>query len=200
MLLGLGNLTELTEADTTGITAVMTGIIEELKIDYVLTTEVISWARGAVRELDIARRLMHYSCKNKVLPKHLDDGLVTVKDLPFETFSEEELRTMQEKVRDRNYRIFADNNGIYVFNNRIFIKATNIQTILDQLDVKDHSHAFYLGRELEKAGIARELGKKYVQEEELRWGYLTQGRKECKDAKKSLTQGREDAKARRKTK
>ena len=26
-----------------------------------LTTEVIPWARGAVREIDIARRLMHYA-------------------------------------------------------------------------------------------------------------------------------------------
>ncbi len=80
MLMGLGNLTELTDADTTGITAVMAGIISELDIDYVLTTEVISWARGAVRELDIARRLMDYACRNKILPKHLNDGLVTVKD------------------------------------------------------------------------------------------------------------------------
>jgi hypothetical protein len=49
MLMGLGNLTELTDADTTGVTAVMAGIITELGIDYVLTTEVASWARGAVR-------------------------------------------------------------------------------------------------------------------------------------------------------
>src|SRR2546430_5642790 len=27
----------------------------------VLTTEVIPWARGAVREVDVARRLMHYA-------------------------------------------------------------------------------------------------------------------------------------------
>jgi ABC-type Na+ transport system ATPase subunit NatA len=62
MLMGLGNLTELTGADSTGINAVMAGIIAELDINYVLTTEVISWARGAVRELDLARKLMHYAC------------------------------------------------------------------------------------------------------------------------------------------
>jgi dihydropteroate synthase-like protein len=176
MLLGLGNLTELTAADTTGTTAVMAGIVAELGIDYVLTTEVISWARGAVRELDIARRLMHYACRNQVLPKHLDDSLVTVKDPPFENYSEEELRAMQAKVRDRNFRIFADRNSIYVFNNRLFIKDTNIQLIFDQLKIEAPTQAFYLGRELQKASMAVRLGKRYVQEEELQWGYLSRER------------------------
>jgi dihydropteroate synthase-like protein len=173
MLMGLGNLTELTDADTTGITAVMAGIIEELGINYVLTTEVISWARGAVRELDLARRLMNYACQNKILPKHLNDALITVKDPPYGTFTEEELRDMQARVRDRNFRIFTNRDFIYVFNNRRFAKGTDIQAIFDQLEIEDASQAFYLGKEMQKALLAVRLGKKYTQEEELRWGYLT---------------------------
>jgi dihydropteroate synthase-like protein len=173
MLMGLGNLTELTDADTTGITAVMAGIAGELRIDYVLTTEVISWARGAVREMDIARRLMHYACRNGVLPKHLTDALLTVKDPPFECFREEELRAMQTQVRDRNFRIFADRNYIYVFNNRLFVKDTDAQRIYSRLKVEDASQSFYLGKELEKARLALQLGKKYTQEADLRWGYLS---------------------------
>ena len=34
---------------------------QELGVRAVLTTEVIPWARGAVREIDIARRLMHHA-------------------------------------------------------------------------------------------------------------------------------------------
>jgi dihydropteroate synthase-like protein len=173
MLMGLGNLTELTEADTAGITAVMTGIMTELGIDYVLTTEVISWARGAVRELDVARRLMYYAHQNKILPKHLNDGLITVKDPPFDVFEEAELRAMQAKVRDRNFRIFTDRDYIYVFNDHHFIKDTGIQEIFKRLEVADASQAYYLGKELQKALLAVRLGKKYVQEEELRWGYLS---------------------------
>jgi dihydropteroate synthase-like protein len=176
MLLGLGNLTELTAADTTGTTAVMAGIVAELGIEYVLTTEVISWARGAVRELDIARRLMYYAHRNQVLPKHLDDSLITVKDPPFENYSEDELRAMQAKVRDRNFRIFTDRNSIYVFNNRFFVKDTDTQAIFEQLKIEAPSQAFYLGRELQKASMAVRLGKKYVQEEELQWGYLSRER------------------------
>ena len=173
MLMGLGNVTELTDADTTGITALLAGIAAELRIDYVLTTEVISWARGAVREMDCARKLMHYACQNKILPKHLDDGLLTVKDPPFTMFTEDELRAMQLEVRDRHFRIFVDSDYIYVFNSRLFVKGNNIQEIFDQLNVEDTSHAFYLGRELERASLALKLGKKYIQEESLRWGYLT---------------------------
>ena len=174
ILMGLGNLTELTDADTTGVTAVMAGIITELEIDYVLTTEVISWARGAVRELDLARKLMYYARKNRILPKHLDDGLLTVKDPPFETYTEEELRQMQAKVRDRNFRIFANRDWIYIFNRDLFIKETELKNIFPQLGVEDASHAFYLGRELYKAYLAVQLGKAYMQEEPLRWGYLSQ--------------------------
>jgi dihydropteroate synthase len=173
MLMGLGNITELTGADSTGITAVMAGILAELRIDYALTTEVISWARGAVRELDLASRLMHYALEKKLLPKHLDEGLLTIKDPPFKSFREDELRAMQKKVRDRNFRIFAGPECIYVFNNKVFVKGAEIQAIFDQLGEVAGGQAFYLGRELQKASLALQLGKKYVQEQDLRWGYLS---------------------------
>ena len=179
--MGLGNITELTDADSTGINAVMAAIITELGIDYVLTTEVISWARGAVRELDVARKLMYYACQNHVLPKHLDDGLLTVKDPPYEPYAEGELRAIQAKVRDPNFRIFTDREHIYVFNNRLFIKDTDIQAIFAQLSVNDASHASYLGRELQKAALAVQLGKRYMQEQELRWGYLSGDREKRPD-------------------
>lgn len=175
MLMGLGNLTELTEADSSGINALMAGVITELGIDYVLTTEVISWARGAVRELDLARQLMYYSHQNRVLPKHIDDRLLTVKDPldGYEYYTEEDLRHMQRQVRDRNFRIFADGRQIYVFNNKLFVTGTGPDEIFARLGVDEGAHAFYLGRELERAALAVRLGKKYMQEAELRWGYLS---------------------------
>ena len=174
MMMGLGNLTELTDADTTGITAVMAGIITELNIDYVLTTEVISWAHGAVRELDLARKLMYYACQNHIPPKQVDASLLTVKDPPFDPYLEDELRAMQAQVKDRNFRIFTDHQYIYVFNNRLFIKTTDFRSIFPQLNVEEASHAFYLGKELQKAALAIQLGKRYIQEDDLRWGYLSQ--------------------------
>lgn len=179
MLMGVGNITELTDADSTGINALLSGIMEELSIRYVLTTEVAHWTRGAVKELDRARRLMHYAQKRGVLPKDIDDSLLTVKDRKVDCPPEEELLAMQQMITDRNFRIFIDQKWIYVFNSDLFIKDTDIHRIFsklkDQLGHEPISHAFYLGRELYKAKIALMLGKKYIQEEELRWGYLSDG-------------------------
>jgi dihydropteroate synthase-like protein len=175
IMMGIGNLTEMTDADSTGINAVMAGIVTELGIDYVLTTEVISWARHAVREFDLARRLMFYAQQHQTVPKRIDDRLITIKDPPFEFYSEGELRAMQQEVKDKNYRIFTDENHIYVFNSNCFVKDTHPQGILPRIEPLDAAHAFYLGRELERAYLAVRLKKRYCQDEDLRWGYLGGG-------------------------
>ncbi|HUK36344.1 MAG TPA: DUF6513 domain-containing protein, partial [Vicinamibacterales bacterium] len=173
MLMGVGNVTELTAADSTGVNALLIAICEELGIRAVLTTEVIPWARGAVRELDVARRLMHYAVTHRTIPKGVDDRLVTVKDPEVLTYSEAELRTLQANLTDPNFRIFADRDAITVFNNVRFVRGTNIQQLFDQLCVDDAAHAFYLGKELARASLAVTLGKTYRQDGALSWGYLT---------------------------
>jgi dihydropteroate synthase-like protein len=173
MLMGVGNITELTAADTTGVNALLIAICQELGIRAVLTTEVIPWAHGAVRELDIARRLMHYAVTHRTIPKGVDDRLVTVKDPAVLTFTEDELRTLQASLTDPNFRIFADRDGITVFNHERFVRGTNIQQIFERLEVDEPTHAFYLGKELARASLAVTLGKTYRQEGSLSWGYLT---------------------------
>ncbi|HZH80584.1 MAG TPA: DUF6513 domain-containing protein [Gemmatimonadales bacterium] len=173
LFMGVGNITELTAADTTGVHAVLIAICQELGVHAVLTTEVIPWARGAVREIDIARRLMHHAVTQKTLPKGVDDRLVTVKDPAVLAFTEEELRELQRQVTDPNFRIFTDQNTITVFNSEKFVRGTDIHQIFAQLEVSEATHAFYLGRELGKAKLAISLGKTYRQEGALQWGYLT---------------------------
>jgi dihydropteroate synthase-like protein len=173
LFMGVGNITELTAADTTGVHAVLIAICQELGVRAVLTTEVIPWARGAVREIDIARRLMHHAVTQKTLPKGVDDRLVTVKDPAVLAFTEEELRELQRQVTDPNFRIFTDQNTITVFNSEKFVRGTDIHQIFAQLEVSEATHAFYLGRELGKAKLAISLGKTYRQEGALQWGYLT---------------------------
>jgi dihydropteroate synthase-like protein len=172
-LMGVGNITELTSADSTGINALLLAICEEVGVGAVLTTEVIPWARGSVREIDIARRLMHHAVVNRAVPKGVDDRLVTLKDPEILTYDEAELRRLHSEVRDPNFRIFTDQYTITVFNNEIFIRGTDIQQIFSQLGVDEPTHAFYLGRELMKARLAITLGKTYRQEGALSWGYLT---------------------------
>src|SRR5437868_3578215 len=100
MLMGIGNLTELTAADTTGVNALLIAMCEELGVRAVLTTEVIPWARGVVREVDIARRLMHHAVARQSLPKGVDDRLVTLKDPTVRAYPEAELRELQARVTD----------------------------------------------------------------------------------------------------
>jgi hypothetical protein len=151
----------------------MMGIGKEVGVKAILTTEVIPWARGAVREIDIARRLMHYAVTQKTLPKGVDDRLVTIKDPRILVYTETELRELQSAVKDANFRIFTDRDTITVFNHEKFIRGTEIQEIFDQLGVSEASHAFYLGKELARAKLAIVLGKTYRQEGQLSWGYLT---------------------------
>jgi len=173
MLMGIGNLTELTEADSTGVTALLIGICQELRIGNVLTTEVIGWARGAVREAVLAAQIMHLAQSQARPPKHVDGGLVTTRDESMRAPSEQELREMQRRVTDTNWRLFADADWLYAFNGERFIRETNMYRVFEQLKVDDPSHAFYLGKELMKATIARGLGKNYRQEGPLDWGVMS---------------------------
>jgi dihydropteroate synthase-like protein len=173
MFMGIGNLTELTEADTTGVTAMLLGFCQELRIHHVLTTEVINWARGAVRESVLAAQLMHFAEQEGTPPKHVDGRLLTIKDEEFRPYTEAELRELHESITDPNIRIFTDADWIYAFNADRFVKGTDINQLFDELGVDEHTHAFYLGKELMKASIARGLGKNYRQESPLDWGYLT---------------------------
>lgn len=173
MLLGLGNVTELTDADSTGINALMVGIAGELRINYILTTEVSHRARGAVRETSLARRLIQQALTEERVPKYLNDSLLTIKDPAGNAYRREDLRQMHQAIRDRNFRIFVDDQ-IYVFNAHGFWEGTSAQALFAKLGVQDPKHAFYLGQELGKAELALQLGKKYVQDDPLHWGYLNE--------------------------
>ena len=173
LLMGIGNLTELTEADTTGVTALLIGFCQEVGIRAVLSTEVIGWARGAVRETVLAAQIMHMAQRQARPPKHIDSGLLTSRDESMRAPSEQELRAMQSQVSDPNYRLFADADWLYAFNGDRFVRAANLFVVFDLLDVVEPSHAFYLGKELMKATIARGLRKSYRQEGPLDWGLLS---------------------------
>ncbi len=172
ILMGAGNVTELMDADSAGINAVLAGVAAELGIDYILTTEVAAWTRGAVRELDLARKLTHFAMDRKILPKNIDHRLVALKDPPFEPYTPGELKKIQKGIKDKNFRVFTAEGEIHVFNREQYVSGTDPGRIFSRLSVTDPGHGFYLGRELEKAALAIRLGKKFTQDKGLNWGYL----------------------------
>ncbi|NML15829.1 DUF6513 domain-containing protein [Azohydromonas caseinilytica] len=171
ILVGVGNVTELTEADTSGMNALLLGMCEELRASGILTTQVSGHARRAVREADAARRLMHAAVAIQSLPKGLTDQLMTVHaKRPFPD-SPEEIRQTAAGVRDPNFRVQVAGDGIHVYNRDGHHLAQDAFSLWPQLKLEhDAAHAFYMGVELARAEIAWQLGKRYVQDQSLDWG------------------------------
>jgi len=185
-LMGTGNLSELTMADSAGVNALLAGVMAEMGIRFALTTEVADWARGSVRELDCARRMMHWAVERRALPKGYDARLLTTRDARVRRPAVAEIEDLHARVTDRNFRIETDGEAVYVYNCERLVRVTDIRDAFPRLGVEsDAAHAFYLGRELMKADIARRLGKKYIQGEPLDWGYLTWTEKETPHARRS---------------
>jgi dihydropteroate synthase len=176
ILMGVGNITELTEVDSAGVNVLLAALCEELSIRSILTTEVINWSRSAVREFDLARRLVHYALKNRQLPKHLDSSFGMLRDPRLPQRTEEELVRLAASLTDPNFRIFAEGDQIHVMNREGYWKGTDAFELFDRFaeaSPLDASHAFYLGYELAKAVTALTLGKQYTQDQALAWGFLT---------------------------
>ncbi len=109
-----------------------------------------------------------------MLPKHLEPRLVALRDTKVTQFGDENLIELQRRIRDPNWRIFAERGTIYALNNARFLKGDDPFVIFEQMDVTDPSHAFYLGYELMKAKTALTLSKSYRQDQALEWGFLTE--------------------------
>ncbi|AEF99666.1 DUF6513 domain-containing protein [Methylomonas methanica] len=176
MMLGVGNITELTHADTSGMNALLLGICSELNINHILATQVSKHACRAVKEADRARRIMYAAKQHDSLPKHIAPDLLTVHDnAPF-PYRRDEIEVIAAEIRDPSYRIQTSSEGLHVFNRDGFHTALDPFDLFPKLGVEsDGGHAFYLGVELARAQIAWQLGKRFTQDQQLNWGCAAQG-------------------------
>jgi dihydropteroate synthase-like protein len=171
ILLGTGNLTELTDADTTGTTAMLIGIASELNIRHVLVVQVSPHTRRTYEEHDAARRLMYASHADGELPKGYTDALLCLHDKRPYPSTPEEIAENADAVRDKNFRIEVAEDGVHIYNRDGHHVAQDIFELYPKLDLGDDSaHAFYLAAELARAETAWRLGKRYAQDERLDWG------------------------------
>lgn len=192
MLMGIGNLTELTDCDSAAINVLAISICQELGIRSVLTTQVIPWAKSCVKECDLARRLAYHAIGNRVLPKHLEPRLVLLRDPQLFPYGAVELDRLAAQLKDRSFRLFAEDGLLHVMAAGVHLWGDDPFELFDRLikmraDI-DPAHAFYLGYELAKAVTALTLGKQYRQDQALDWGFLTRpeqshrARREAPDA------------------
>ena len=172
ILLGTGNLTELTDADTTGITAMLLGIASELHIRNVLVVQVSPHTRRTVEEHDIARRMMFASRADARAAEGLHRRAALPACAP--TFPANAGGDRREPRRRCATRISASRSPRTASISTIATAITSRRmrsSCIAKLGVdKDGAHAFYLGAELARAEIAWRLGKRYAQDEPLDWG------------------------------
>jgi len=193
LLMGIGNITELMDADTIGVNALLSGIASELGVSILLTTEVSDKARGSVKELSLASRLMFLAKIRSSVPKDLGLDLLFMKEKklkeePYDKRVEGSIKVIRSKsdlVRNMDpkgcFKILLDRdeNEIvtlyypsYNLDQCSLIikgkKAEDIyQTVIDLRLVSLYDHAAYLGNELQKAQIALITGKNYLQDNPL---------------------------------
>jgi dihydropteroate synthase-like protein len=175
IMMGIGNLSELTHTDSLGLNTLLMGIASELGVQAVLTTQVSLHCRTAVREIDLARRVLFAARADNVPPRHISEGLMALHERHPFPYSDEEIRELAGSIRDPNFRIQVSAAGIHIYNRDGLHSATDPYDLFPLLNVGDDgAHAFYLGMELARAQIAWRLGKRYEQDEALQWGCVVE--------------------------
>ncbi len=176
LLAGVGNVVELYDADSVGINALLAGISRELSINLLLTTETSAKARGSVRELKRALDMNLFD-----MPKDLGFDLLILKEKRANDWEFEPAQKIVE-AEERPVRLEPVYFRIWVEGGRIWVNAHRgteailtivgdepnaiIDTILEHFEISSR-HAFYLGKELERAKTALKIRRSYVQEVEL---------------------------------
>jgi dihydropteroate synthase-like protein len=184
LFMGAGNVTELIDADSVGINALLAGIASEIGVELLFTVEASAKTKGCVRELSTAARMMHLAKKQGKSPKDLGLDLLSLKDKTKTELIEDpkagrlkfiEASDSTPKMEKNYYKIYTKDSRIFVVEYKdgkpaSGFKGTSSEALYKKIcsTSKIHpEHAAYLGKELAKAEIALKLGKNYVQDEEL---------------------------------
>ena len=174
ILMGTGNLTELTDADTSGVTAMLLGICSELHIRNVLVVQVSPHTRRTIEEHDAARRIMFAAREDASLPQGLRRGAAAAaRPASRSPIRRSEIAELAARGQRRQFP-HRDRRGRHprLQPRTAITSAQDAFALFPEARRRTRTapHAFYLGAELTKAEIAWRLGKRYAQDEPLDWG------------------------------
>lgn len=190
ILFGIGNVTELMDVDSVGVNSLLAAIGAELGASLLFTPEYSDKAKGSVRELAAASKMMFLSKKRGSVPKDLGVDLLILKDKRFreEPYSkkiEDGVEVLEPKEREGFqedekgwFKVLLDREEgrivLLHFSGReatipnLVLKgkgATPLYlAVVERGLVSRLDHAAYLGRELAKAEVALSTGKAYIQD------------------------------------
>ncbi len=190
LMLGAGNVTELIDADSQGLNALLAILAMETGVGLLLTTEGSAKTVNCVKELVTAAKMASLARKRQAPPKDLGVDLLILKE---KRRKEEDyvrpdgVKVVEAKGEGEPRRDPAGSFKVMVDRRRNLITLLHFkrgeirpdviiegQRAFDLRDtiirvglVTDLKHAFYLGYELAKAELALKIGRSYVQDENL---------------------------------
>ncbi len=192
LFVGISNVTELIDADSIGVNALLARLSSEVGASMLLATEKSDKAKGTIKEDATAAKMMFLAKHRSSVPKDLGIDLLVLKDKrnreeqydkrierTAKVFSAES-STLTELDSKGSFTILLDRRkqdivALHVAPNRekpdVVIKGKasgEIRTKIMELGlVSKMEHMAYISAELTKAEIALRTGKEYIQDKTL---------------------------------
>ena len=191
LFVGVSNVTELMDADSVGVNAILARLSSEVDASILLATEKSAKAKGTVAEEVAAAKMMFLAKKRGSVPKDLGIDLLILKDKRVHEEPYDKKLEAGAKVVDASEKSepsVLDSEGMFKISiDRVegtlvavhclsldMTKPVNVikgktadnvyAKILEMGLVSRLDHAAYLGSELAKAEIALRTGKEYIQD------------------------------------
>lgn len=190
IFIGISNVTELIDADSVGVNALLARLSSEVGASILLATEKSDKAKGSVAEEAAAAKMMFLAKKRGSVPKDLGVDLLLLKDKrnreePYDGKLEESASVVSAAGQDSleldakgSFKIFVDRQNHCIvathYQNQkmgkpdVIVKGKTASAVcmkIVQSELASQlSHMAYLGSELAKAEIALRTGKEYIQD------------------------------------
>ena len=190
LFVGVSNVTELMDADSVGVNALLARLSSEVGASILLATEKSDKAKGTVGEEVAAAKMMFLAKKRCSVPKDLGVDLLLLKDKRNreELYDKAFEKTVQVIAAEKpdlteldalgSFTIVVDRINEYVVALHYshakmekpdkIIKGKTADAICSKIIelglVSREDHVAYLGSELAKAEIALRTGKEYIQD------------------------------------
>ncbi|MBN1329482.1 MAG: dihydropteroate synthase-like protein [Candidatus Heimdallarchaeota archaeon] len=196
MMMCIGNVTEFIAADPIGINALFGCIAVELGIQLLLVTDVSIKCRGGIKEVVTARNMAFVAQQTYKPPKDQGINLLFAKSrtaVDLDIIQLPKVETIELESIDNNllynlnyeldpkgsFTIWTNYHKQKMFVSHLAYKSNKADLLLISSKAKpifdeiikrnlisNIGHAYYLGRELERAEICLFLGKTYIQNEQ----------------------------------
>jgi dihydropteroate synthase-like protein len=193
LFVGVSNVTELFDADSVGVNALLTRLSSEVGASILLATEKSDKAKGTVSEEATAAKMMFLAKKRGSVPKDLGIDLLMLKDKRNheEQYDKTIEKNVQVAIAEKPDATFLDPKGAFTLmldrpNKQIaalyYLSAKKAKPdvilkgktadevyrkIIELNLISRLEHAGYLGAELAKAEVALRTGKEYIQDKKL---------------------------------